>query len=92
MFLNHVLYDLSGESVIIFNKDVLSQGLCHLNGVSIDLNITCELQSLAQLDFYVEANEYARNSKHLFDLCDTYKQHLDVPCIRFNGRERQCIF
>lgn len=68
MFLNHVLYDLSGESVIIFNKDVLSQGLCHLNGVNIDLNITCELQSLAQLDFYVEANEYAMYS-NIFLTC-----------------------
>lgn len=68
MFLNHVLYDLSGESVIIFNKDVLNQGFCHLNGVKIDLNITCKMQSVAKLDFYVEANESAMSS-NIFLTC-----------------------
>lgn len=68
MFLNHVLYDLSGESVIIFNKDVLNQGFCHLNGVKIDLNITCKMQSVVKLDFYVEANESAMSS-NIFLTC-----------------------
>lgn len=29
----HVTFDLSDESIIIVDKDVLNQGFCHLNGV-----------------------------------------------------------
>lgn len=68
----HVIFDLSDESIIIVDKDVLNQGFCHLNGVKIDLNVTCELQSSAKLELYVVANEYETNA-NIFLSCVRYK-------------------
>lgn len=66
----HVIFDLSDDSIIIVDKDVLNQGFCHLNGVKIDLNVTCELQSSAKLEVYVVANEYETNANIFFKLCE----------------------
>lgn len=61
MFLIHVIFDLLDHSIIIINKDVLDQGFCHLNGVNINLRVTCKIQYFATLNFSVAANEYETN-------------------------------
>lgn len=61
VFNSYVVFALLDHSIIIINEDVLDQGFCNLNGVNIDLRVTCKIQYFATLNFSVVANEYETN-------------------------------